>query len=169
MINIHIAERCECKAIAHLIEERTNKPCDVNRLELLLFDNNYSKAVIGYSNERPFALCLYQHVLSVLADKKGIFIEDIYVSPEFRGDGIGKFVLQSVAQNAEREGLDFIEWCCDANNEKAIRFCKNVGAVTVNGEYQFRVETENIHEFGMFKCSCCAGECSGECENCDSI
>lgn len=98
-------------------------------LELSLFDNNSNaEAIIGYLNNQPVAFALYFHNYSTFLAKKGLYLEDLFVMPEYRGKGIGKNMLKYLAQIAVKRNCGRFEWSVLDWNELAINFYKNIGA-----------------------------------------
>jgi len=74
----------------------------------------------------------------------GMFLEDIYVRPEFRGKGIGKALLAEVAAIALREGLWAMRWDVLDWNQLAIDFYKKLGATFLDDWREVRLEGEPL-------------------------
>lgn len=73
-----------------------------------------------------FALFFYSY--STFLAKPGIYLEDLFVIPEYRSKGIGKKLLQSIAKIAEERGYGRVEWSCLDWNERALKFYRGLGA-----------------------------------------
>lgn len=73
-----------------------------------------------------FCLCFYN--FSTFLGRPGIYIEDIYVDPAYRSQGIGKLFFQHLAARADAEGCGRIEWWVLDWNQRAIDFYESMGA-----------------------------------------
>jgi GNAT superfamily N-acetyltransferase len=77
----------------------------------------------------PAGFALWFYNFSTFRGRHGIYLEDLYVRPEHRGRGIGKALLQGLAQRAAAEGLARVEWAVLDWNAPAIRFYEGLGAM----------------------------------------
>jgi GNAT superfamily N-acetyltransferase len=89
-----------------------------------------------------FALCFYN--FSTFRAKHGIYLEDLFVRPAFRGRGIGKALLVHLARRAVREGCARFEWSVLDWNEPSIAFYKSLGAVPKPDWTTFRVDGDAL-------------------------
>lgn len=98
-------------------------------LEAHLFgDRPYAEAIIAEFSGQPVGFCLFFHNYSTFLTKPGIYIEDLFVLPEYRGRGIGKQLVSYVAQLAVSRNCGRLEWSVLDWNEPAIGFYKRIGA-----------------------------------------
>lgn len=74
---------------------------------------------------------IYEIYSSFLARPK-LYIEDLYVRPEFRGCGIGKALFEACALESERRGFDRMQWYVEDWNESAVNFYQQMGAHRLN-------------------------------------
>jgi GNAT superfamily N-acetyltransferase len=81
------------------------------------------------TNNQPAGFALYFHNYSTWRGHAGIYLEDLYVSPEHRGKGIGKALLVRVAAIAVAEGCPRYEWSVLDWNQPSIDFYQSLGAV----------------------------------------
>lgn len=102
--------------------------------------------VIAEIDGKPagFALCFYNY--STFQGRPGIYLEDIYVRPEFRGQGIGKAVFAYLAQRAIDENCGRIQWWVLNWNEPSIAFYKSMDAVPMDEWTVFRLEGKSIEQ-----------------------
>ncbi len=84
--------------------------------------------LIAESSGQPAGLALYFYTYSTWRGHPGIYLEDLFVRPAFRGKGIGKALLASVAAVAVAEGCPRFEWAVLNWNTPAIDFYQSVGA-----------------------------------------
>ena len=85
--------------------------------------------LIAEWNALPAGFALYFHNYSTWRGHAGIYLEDLYVSPEHRGKGIGKALLTRVAAIAVAEGCPRLEWSVLDWNTPSIDFYHQLGAV----------------------------------------
>lgn len=105
-----------------------------------LFGNRRTaEVIIGYWEKTPVAFAVYFHNFSTFLGRPGLYLEDLFVKPEMRGKGIGKFMLQYLAQIAKERGCGRLEWWVLDWNEPAIRFYKSLGAIPMDEWTVFRV------------------------------
>lgn len=88
------------------------------------------------------ALCFYN--FSTFSGKKGIYVEDLYVTPESRGLGLGKALLQQVAARAMHENCARMEWAVLDWNAPSIAFYKSLGAVAMDEWTVYRLSGESL-------------------------
>jgi diamine N-acetyltransferase len=91
-----------------------------------------------------FALWFYN--FSTFRGRHGIFLEDLFVRPEFRGHGLGKALLQHLAKRCVDEGLTRFEWSVLDWNEPSIAFYKAMGAEMMDGWTGCRVSGEALSQ-----------------------
>jgi GNAT superfamily N-acetyltransferase len=85
-------------------------------------------ALLGEWDRKPAGLCIWFYNFSTFLGRHGIYIEDIFVEPEFRGRGIGRAIFRHLAQRAMTEDCGRIEWQVLNWNEPAINFYRGSGA-----------------------------------------
>lgn len=93
-----------------------------------------------------FALWFYTY--STFQGRHGIWLEDLYVEPGQRGRGIGKALLEHLAQRCVREGLGRFEWWVLNWNEPSIQFYKSQGGVMQDEWTKVRIEGEDLLKLG---------------------
>jgi GNAT superfamily N-acetyltransferase len=93
---------------------------------------------------QPVGLCIWFYNFSTFLGRHGIYIEDIYVEPEFRGRGIGREVFRHLARRALAEGCGRIEWQVLNWNEPAISFYEGIGAIARSDWHTRRIAGEAL-------------------------
>jgi len=86
------------------------------------------EALLVEADGRVVAFALYFHNYSSFLTKRGLYLEDIFVLPEYRQGGIGKALLSAVAKVATERGCGRLEWSVLDWNESAIGFYRSLGA-----------------------------------------
>lgn len=79
--------------------------------------------------------------------KNGIYLEDLYVSPRFRGQKAGKTLLRHIAQLAVERGCGRLEWSVLDWNQPAIDFYLSIGAAPQDEWVRYRMEGQVLHDF----------------------
>ncbi len=114
--------------------------CTEEYLKESLFKRKVAEVIIGEYEGEPVSYVLFFYNFSTFEGKPGIYLEDLYVKPEFRGRGFGKILLKYLARLAvERDCVRF-EWACLDWNEPSIRFYKQMGARPKDEWTIYRVE-----------------------------
>jgi GNAT superfamily N-acetyltransferase len=96
----------------------------------------------------PAGFALWFYNFSTFRGRHGIYLEDLFVKPVFRGHGIGKALLVGLAQRAVKEGCARVEWSVLDWNEPSINFYKALGAVPLDEWTIFRLTGEPLLSLG---------------------
>lgn len=113
-----------------------------------LFDSNTTtEAVICLSADKPIGFAVYFFNFSTWLGKNGLYLEDLYVSPEFRGHGVGKQLLKHLAQIAVDNNCGRFEWSVLDWNEPAIKFYESIGAKPLNDWVVYRLHDQSLIDF----------------------
>jgi GNAT superfamily N-acetyltransferase len=116
----------ELAAFEKLTHEVTATETD---LRATLFGKRpFAEALIAEVDGVTAGMAVYFYSYSTFLAKPGLYLEDLYVSPKFRGRGIGKKLIASVAKVALSRGCARYEWSVLDWNTPAIEFYKNLGA-----------------------------------------
>jgi GNAT superfamily N-acetyltransferase len=83
---------------------------------------------------------LYFHSFSTFLGRRGLYLEDLYVRPAFRGQGVGRGLLEHVARLATARGCGRMEWAVLNWNRRAVRFYEALGARPVNDWTVYRLD-----------------------------
>ena len=92
----------------------------------------YAEAVIAEEDGTPLGFALFFHTFSTWEGRPGLYLEDLYVTPQARGKGVGKRLLSHLAKIAVTRGCTRFEWSVLDWNEPAIRFYRSLGAVPMD-------------------------------------
>ena len=93
-----------------------------------LFEKKAAEVLIGELQGEPVAFALFFHNFSTFLGRAGIYLEDLYVKPEARGQGIGKEMLSRLAAIAVERGCGRLEWWCLDWNKPSIDFYLSLDA-----------------------------------------
>ncbi len=109
-----------------------------------IFEQKTAKAWLIYRNDKLAGYTLAFHSFSTFMGRKGLYIEDVYVRPEFRHQGIGRAIFNAMAQYAVATQCGRMEWNCLNWNQNAYDFYLKIGAKPLNEWTYFRVECDAI-------------------------
>lgn len=93
-----------------------------------LFNYSYADVIIAEQDNQPVGLALFCTNYSTFLTKPGLFVEDLFVLPDYRGQGIGKALLSGLAQQVIDRGYGRLEWHVRLWNQPAIDFYQRIGA-----------------------------------------
>ena len=97
-------------------------------LDRALFDERAAEAMIAERDGVPVGFALFFHNFSTWTGKKGLYLEDLYVTPEARGSGVGTALLRHLAALAIERDCGRFEWSVLDWNQPAIDFYTAMGA-----------------------------------------
>jgi len=98
-----------------------------------------AEVVVGYAGDEPAGFALFFHNYSTFLGKPGLYLEDLFVVPKFRGRGYGKALLVHLATLAVERDCGRFEWSVLDWNEPAIGFYKKLGATPMDAWKIMRV------------------------------
>ncbi len=101
--------------------------------EFLFGARPVAEAILAWDNDQPAGFAVFYLNYSTFLGRPGIYLEDIFVKPEFRGKGIGRSLLSHLARLAMERGCKRLEWSVLDWNETAIRFYKSLDAKPKEG------------------------------------
>ena len=96
-------------------------------------------AVVAYHAGEPAGFALFFHNFSTFLGRPGLYLEDLYVRPAYRGRGIGEGLLRHLAGLALERGCGRFEWSVLDWNRDAIEFYRRLGAVPMDEWTVYRV------------------------------
>lgn len=156
-IHLRPANRHDLPQILQFIEdladyEKLRDACvaTTEALDLHLFgEHPKAEVVIAEYDGVPAGFALFFHNFSTFLAQPGIYLEDLYVKPEFRGHGIGKALLLHLARLASLRGCGRLEWSVLDWNEPSISFYKSLGAVPMDEWTGFRLSGEALQKLAQ--------------------
>ncbi len=99
------------------------------RIRRALFGGQrYAECILAEADGKPAGFALFFHTFSTFLALPGIYLEDLFVLPERRGQGVGKALLGRVAAIAVERGCGRLEWAVLDWNEPAIAFYRSLGS-----------------------------------------
>lgn len=113
-------------------------------LEEWLFERRRGEAVFVLENGKEVGFCLFYETLPGYIGCGGLYVEDIFVYPQYRGKGYGKALLKKMAEIALERHCGRLEWLCLKWNINSINFYKEMGATSMDSCVSFRVEDDAL-------------------------
>jgi hypothetical protein len=107
-----------------------------------------AECVLACRNGVPVGFALYYYNYSTFIGRAGLYLEDLFVRPEHRGQGIGAALLRHLAGLAVQHGCARMEWAVLDWNKRAIEFYERMGAVGVRDWTVFRVSGAALVRLG---------------------
>ena len=114
--------------------------------ETLFGESPSARVVIGEQDGKPAGFALFHEMYSTFIARPGIYLEDLFVRPEFRGLGMGKALLVHLAAMATGKGYCRLDWSVLTWNDQAIRFYESIGARELDDWTRFRLDGEALQE-----------------------
>ncbi len=112
--------------------------------EYLFGPRRYAEVLMAEEGERVVGFALFFHNFSTFLGRPGIYLEDIFVRPEYRGRGHGKALLAAIARLAVERGCGRVEWSVLDWNEPSIAFYRSLGAVPLDDWTTYRLTGESL-------------------------
>jgi len=103
-----------------------------------------AEVIIGYLQHKPVSFALFFHNFSTFLGRPGIYLEDLFVKPAARGQGVGQAMLAYLALLAKQRNCGRLEWWVLDWNETAIGFYKRIGAKAMDEWTVFRVTGKEL-------------------------
>ena len=112
-------------------------------LEHWLFEKKIATAVIAEFDGKTVGYAIYYPIFGSFSAKANIHLEDLFIIPEFRHQGLGKKFFFELSKMIKNEGYSKMEWSCLNWNTPSIEFYKKIGATLENGRVYFDYPIED--------------------------
>lgn len=117
---------------------------DEETLAHWLFDEKKANVLLAKEDGQTVGFALYFYNFSTFLGRAGIYLEDLYVKPAYRGRGFGKALLTKLAKLAVDQGCGRLEWSCLDWNKPSIDFYLAMGAKPMDGWTVYRVTGDTL-------------------------
>lgn len=117
--------------------------------ESLFGPNPSAEVLLTYDDEEPIGFAIYFFNYSSFVNRRGLYLEDLFVRPEARGKGAGRQLLSRLARIAIERGCCRLEWAVLDWNEPAIGFYKRLGAHAMDDWTVFRLSGEALENLAQ--------------------
>ena len=113
-------------------------------LEEWLFEKKAAEVIFALEDGKEVGFALFFHNFSTFLGRAGIYLEDLFVLPEYRGRGYGKGLLRKLAQIALERGCGRLEWACLDWNKPSIDFYLSLGAQPMDEWTTYRLTGDTL-------------------------
>lgn len=117
---------------------------DEKLLESELFVRQKAEVIFSLEGEKEVGFALFFHNFSTFLGRSGLYLEDLFVLPEYRGKGYGKAILKKLASIAVERGCGRLEWSCLDWNKPSIDFYLSLGAAPMSDWTVYRLTGDTL-------------------------
>ena len=158
-VTIRRAERDDAPTLFELITalanyEKLDPPDDSAKMRLLEHgwgENPRFEAWLAEYNGQAVAYAIAFETYSTFLAQPTFYLEDIFVLPEHRRDGVGFALFQRLASDAHDRGCGRMEWACLDWNEPGLNFYRKIGATPLHDWRYFRLNRDELNLDGPFQ------------------
>ena len=119
---------------------------DEATLEEWIFNREKAEVIFAMEGDTEVGFALFFHNFSTFLGRAGIYLEDLYVMPKYRGKGYGKALLSKLAQIALERGCGRLEWWCLDSNTPSIDFYLSLNAEPMDEWTVYRIAGDTLTE-----------------------
>lgn len=150
-LTFRFAERKDTPLILKFIRELADYEkmldevvADEKTLEEWIFDRQKAEVLFAVAEGKEVGFALFFHNFSTFLGRAGIYLEDLFVQPEYRGRGYGKGILKKLAAIALERGCGRLEWWCLDWNRPSIDFYRSLGAQPMEDWTVYRITGDTL-------------------------
>ena len=114
-----------------------------------IFEKNKAEVLFVCEEGKEVGFALFFHNFSTFLGRAGIYLEDLFVLPEYRGKGYGKALLKRLARITIERGCGRLEWACLDWNRPSIDFYLSLGAKQMSDWTTYRLTGETLKELAQ--------------------
>lgn len=116
-----------------------------------IFEKQKAEVIFIQEDDKEVGFALFFHNFSTFLGKSGVYLEDLYVMPEYRGKSYGKSLLKELARIAVERGCGRLEWWCLDWNKPSIDFYLSLGAKPMEDWTVYRIDGSTLIELSEQK------------------
>lgn len=150
-LTFRYAERKDTPLILQFIKELADYEKMLNEvvadeatLEEWIFDKQKAEVLFAVVDGKEIGFALFFHNFSTFLGRAGIYLEDLFVKPEYRGKGYGKAILKKLASIAVERKCGRLEWWCLDWNKPSIDFYLSLGAEPMSDWTVYRITGDTL-------------------------
>ncbi len=152
-LSFRFAEKKDCGLILYFIKKLAEYEnmlsevvATVELLEEWIFEKNKAEVIFPCEDGKEIGFALFFHNFSTFLGRAGIYLEDLYILPEYRHKGYGKATLKKLAEITVERNCGRLEWCCLNWNKPSIDFYLSLGAVPMDDWTTYRLSGETLKQ-----------------------
>ena len=145
-LSFHCAEEKDCGLILFFIKELASYEkmsdqviADEDLLHEWIFEKKKAEVIFACEGGKEIGFAVFFHNFSTFLGRAGLYLEDLYIMPEYRGKGYGKETLKKLAKIAVERGCGRLEWWCLDWNRPSIDFYHSLGAEPMEDWTVYRI------------------------------
>jgi len=124
---------------------------DADTLREWIFVKGKAKVLFVLLDGEEAGFALYFYNFSTFIGRAGLYIEDLYIKPEYRGKGCGRALFKEIARIADHEGMGRVEWWCLDWNTPSIEFYNKFGAEAMDDWTVYRLSGDTLKNLAEYK------------------
>jgi len=109
-----------------------------------IFEKKKAEVIFSMVDNKEIGFDLFFHNFSTFLGRSGIYLEDLFILPEYRGSGYGKSMLRELAKIAVERGCGRLEWWCLDWNKPSIDFYLSLGAEPMEEWTVYRIAGDTL-------------------------
>ncbi len=114
-----------------------------------IFEKKKAEVLFACEDGKEVGFALFFHNFSTFLGRAGIYLEDLFVLPEYRGKGYGTGLLKKLAQIAVERGCGRLEWWCLDWNQPSIDLYRSLGAELMDEWTTYRLTGETLEKMAQ--------------------
>ena len=122
---------------------------DEATLEEWIFNREKAEVIFAMEKGKEVGFALFFHNFSTFLGRAGLYLEDLFVLPEYRGKGYGKQILQKLAAIAVQRKCGRLEWWCLDWNQSSIDFYLSLGAEPMSDWTVYRISGDTLQDLAQ--------------------
>ena len=145
-LSFRCAEEKDCGLILFFIKELASYEkmsdqviADEDLLHEWIFEKKKAEVIFACEGGKEIGFAVFFHNFSTFLGRAGLYLEDLYIMPEYRGKGYGKETLKKLAKIAVERGCGRLEWWCLDWNRPSIDFYRSLGAEPMEDWTVYRI------------------------------
>ena len=153
MLTFRMANRTDTPLILQFIKELADYEgmldevvADEATLEHWLFDKQKAEVLLAVVDEKEIGFALFFHNFSTFLGRAGLYLEDLYVKPEYREKGYGNDIFKELAKIAVDRGCGRLEWWCLDWNKPSIDFYLSMEATPMSEWTVYRLTGKELEK-----------------------
>ena len=120
---------------------------DEKTLHEWIFVRKKAEVIFALEDGSEVGFALFFHNFSTFLGRAGIYLEDLYVKPEYRGKGYGKGLIRTLSKLAVERGCGRLEWWCLDRNLPSVDFYLSLGAEPMQDWTVYRLAGKTLRDF----------------------
>ena len=135
------------KALAEYEKMSDQVVANEDLLREWIFEKKKAEVLFALEDGKEVGFALFFHNFSTFLGRAGIYLEDLFVMPAYRGHGHGKGLIRELARITLERGCGRLEWCCLDWNQPSIDFYRALGAESLDEWTTYRLTGDSLRMF----------------------